>query len=336
MCGQWGETGTYESYGTDKRQKQIDIESISRVIKELQPKGLRFLDMEGGETFLYPQIMDLLSRLKSDHLAVKPVTNGTLLSSYAKEIVSIGVDAMVVSIAGDRATHNNIRGTSWAYDRTIDGIRALRDERRRQKKHLPFVQVSYTMSRYNGAGALRRLVEDLSGEFLADLLVVKASPIFVPEYAGKAYDGLIEKYFGVKDGITAWEGFKEDYRDFGEEAREIVGAIEDIQKKVVPFYIAVLPRIDPRDIPRLYMDYSWIFGRSHCPIPWMEPTIDADGNVYPCNLFTDENLSMGNIYKQSFLDIWQGERYESFRTMLTEQRRGLLPICNRCCQLTER
>ena len=336
MCGQWGTTGTYEHYSADKRRVNLDIDSISQVIEELLPKGLRFVDIEGGETFLHPQVLDLFARLKNRNLVIKPVTNGTILSSYAKEIVSTGVDSIVVSIDGDRETHNNIRGTSWAYDRTMEGIRSLREERRRQKKLLPFVQISYTMSRHNGAGALRRLVDELSGEFLADLFVVKASPIFVPEYAGEAYRRLVEKYFGLTDGISAWEGFKGDYQDFAEEAEEIVSAIQDIQRRVLPFYVAVLPRIDHREIPKLYLDYSWTLHRSHCPIPWVEPTIDSDGNVYPCNLFTDESLSMGSIHKQSFLEIWQGERYQQFRRMLIEQRRGLIPICNRCCQFTER
>jgi radical SAM protein with 4Fe4S-binding SPASM domain len=84
----------------------------------------------------------------------------------------------------------------------------------------------------------------------------------------------------------------------------------------------------------MFADYKWNLGRTHCPIPYVEPTIDADGNVFPCDLFTDEPISMGNVYEKPFLEIWFGERYRTFRRMLAEQG-GLLPICNRCCQLTE-
>ena len=69
-------------------------------------------------------------------------------------------------------------------------------------------------------------------------------------------------------------------------------------------------------------------------MPFDEPTVDADGNVYPCNLFTDAPLSMGNVYQTPFLEIWQGSNFTKFRKMLMD-RGGLLPICNRCCQLTE-
>jgi len=337
MCGQWGLTGTYFSSAAKKKNKQLELDDLRPVIGELLPRGLRFVDMEGGETFLHPQVLDILAFLKRNRLIVKPVTNGTVLARYAKDLVALGLDAIVVSIDGDRSTHNRIRGRSWAFDRALEGIRALRKERMRQRKRLPFVQVSYTTSRHNGAGGLRGLVRDLlcEGESLVDVLVVKASPIFVPSEAGEAYRRLIQKYFGIACGISAWEGFKEDYREFGAEASEIAHVLSEIRKQVLPFCVEVVPRIDPRDVPRLYVDYAWTLGRSHCPVPWVEPTIDADGNVYPCNLFTDESLSMGNIHEQPFLDIWHGDLYRRFRSMLAEQKKGLLPICNRCCQFTE-
>jgi radical SAM protein with 4Fe4S-binding SPASM domain len=100
------------------------------------------------------------------------------------------------------------------------------------------------------------------------------------------------------------------------------------------FFIDPVPTVSPHELPRLYTDYQWNLGRTHCPIAYVEPTIDSDGNVYPCNLFTDEPMSMGNVYTTPFLDIWFGERFQTFRRMLADQG-GLLPICNRCCQLTE-
>ena len=98
--------------------------------------------------------------------------------------------------------------------------------------------------------------------------------------------------------------------------------------------MSALPSIDLEQLPRMYTDYAWNLGRTHCSIPYLEPTIEADGNVYPCNLYTDEPMSMGNVNEQPFLDIWFGEKYQAFRKMLHEEG-GLLPICNRCCQLTE-
>jgi radical SAM protein with 4Fe4S-binding SPASM domain len=335
MCGQWGETGTYKDYSREKTNKGLKFETLKNIINELTPKGLRFIDIEGGETFLYSDIIDLLALCKEKRLFVKPVTNGSLLTRYAKDIVSLGVDVVVVSIDGPRETHNLIRGASWSYDQALEGIRALREEQKRQNKHMPFVIVSYTMTRYNGADSLIQLVDDLSKESLGDLLSVKVSPIFIPDAAGESYVNLVDKYFGVKEGITSWKGFQEDYSNFEPETKKIVQTLADLKKRNLPFYIETFPRINHDLIPRLYLDYDWTLGRTHCSIPYVEPTIDADGNVYSCNLFTDESLSMGNIYEQPFLDIWHGKMFDQFRQMINDQKNGLLPICNRCCQFVE-
>jgi radical SAM protein with 4Fe4S-binding SPASM domain len=333
MCAQWGDTGTYFDFDTAKLRGKLELEAIDSVLRELVPHGLKFVDMEGGETFLYPRIIELFRLLKSYGLLVKPVTNGTLLEKYAREIVDAGVDAVHVSVDGDREAHNHVRGTPWAYDRTVAGLAAVAEERRRAGRHAPLLVVNFTMTRHNRASALRKLCEELRGRGIVDVLAIKASPIWVPQERGEAYEKLVEQYFGVR-GATSWRGFVEDYRDFAEGAREVAATIRELRAGDYDFFVTSVPGVPFREIPRVYTDYAWDLGRSHCPIPYVEPTIDADGNVYPCNLFTDLPLSMGNIYERPFLDIWFGERYERFRQMLAD-RGGLLPICNRCCQLTE-
>ena len=333
MCAQWGNTGTYFDYDTPKLRQKLALNVIESVVRELVPKGLRYVDMEGGETFLYPEIIELLTMLKSYGLFVKPVTNGTLLEKYARGVVESGIDSINISIDGDRETHNFVRQAAWAYDRTMDGITALVEERARAGKQLPLIKVCFTMTRHNTAGSLRKLCEDLSARGLIDVLVIKSSPIWVPAEKGQAYNDLVEKHFGVR-GIYSWKGFLEDYSDFGEEAKEIADTIRELKSNNFNFFVNRVPIIPFDDIPKLYTDHDWNLGRTHCPVPYVEPTIESDGNVYPCNVFPDEPISMGNVCEKPFLDIWFGERFQEFRRMLASQG-GLLPICNRCCQLVE-
>jgi radical SAM protein with 4Fe4S-binding SPASM domain len=293
MCGQWGDTGTYFSFESAKLRRQLDLPVIERVADELLPHGLRYVDLEGGETFLHPQIIEILHALKSRGLFVKPVTNGTRLDRFARDVVEAGIDAIHVSLDGDRETNNQVRHES-----------------------------------------LRRLCDDLSGQGLVDVISVKMSPIWMPREKGKAYEELMSRHFGIDRGLDSWKGFVEDYSDFEEQAEQIAAAVGELKSKGYDFFVDGLPGIEPKDLPRMYTDYEWDLGRGHCPIPYVEPTIEADGNVYPCNLFTDEPVSMGNVNEQPFLDIWFGEKFEAFRRML-RQEGGLLPICNRCCQLTE-
>jgi radical SAM protein with 4Fe4S-binding SPASM domain len=333
MCAQWGDTGTYFAYDTPKLRRQLELKVIERVVQELVPKGLRYVDMEGGETFLYPEIIELFRMLKSYGLFVKPVTNGTLLKQYARDVVASGIDSVNISVDGDRDAHNLVRQADWAYDRTMEGLMALVEARARAGKQAPLIKISFTMTRHNKASSLRKLCEELAGKGLIDVLVVKSNPIWVPEEKGQAYNDLVAQHFGVR-GLTSWQGFVEDYGDFGAAAQEVADTLRELKARSYDFFVDRVPTIPLSDIPRLYTDYDWNLGRTHCPIAYVEPTIDSDGNVYPCNLFTDEPLAMGNVYDRPFLDIWFGERFQAFRRMLARQG-GLLPICNRCCQLTE-
>lgn len=333
MCGQWGDTGTYFDYSTPKLKRKLELKMIESVVDELRPRGLKYVDMEGGETFLHPQIIDILAMLKSRGLLVKPVTNGTLLKERADDLVKIGVDAIHVSVDGDKDAHNHVRQAEWAYDRTMEGLAAVAEARRRAGRRTPLLAVSFTMTRHNTAESLRRLCDDLNGKGLIDVLAIKASPIWMPQRKGEAYARLVEKHLGAT-GLTSWQGFVEDYADFEEGAAEVARTVAELKQKSFDFFVSSVPSVPTAELPRFYADYQWTAGRTHCPIPWVEPTIDADGNVYPCNLFPDEAMSMGNVYDRPFLDIWNGERYRAFRKLLVDQG-GLLPICNRCCQLTE-
>src|SRR5574337_306182 len=237
MCGQWGdETGTYFGYDTAKLQRKRELPVIERVVKELVRHGLKYVDVEGGETFLYPHIIDLSRLLKRFRLFVKPVTNGTLLTKYAEGVIDSGIDAINVSLDGDKESHNHVRQAEWAYDKTIEGLKAIMDERRRRGRHTPLVHVSFTMTRHNKASSVRKLCEELTGKRLLDVLCIKSGPIWVPKAKGKAYDKIVEQYFGVH-GATSWTGFTEDYHDFAEEAQEVAATIREIQEKSYDFFV---------------------------------------------------------------------------------------------------
>jgi radical SAM protein with 4Fe4S-binding SPASM domain len=334
MCGQWGQTGSYYGFDAGRRGEKLEIAVIDRVLEELTPNGLRLVDMEGGETLLYPNFPELLQTIRRKGVYVKFATNGTLLGNFAETIVKTGVSSITVSIDGDRETHNSIRGGKWIYDRVIEGLLAVAEARRIFRKRTPLVQAALTVTRHNGAGAIERLCRDLRGKGLIDVLEIKLTPIYVPSQASAAYRALLRTYFGVTDGIRTPEGFEDDYRDFVKEGAKLVETMGRLRGSDLDFMLEPLPHMPLVDIPRLYSDYGWDLGRSPCVAPFDEPTIDADGNVYACNLFTDPSISLGSVHEQSFLDIWNGERFMTFRRMLLE-RKGLLPICTRCCQLTE-
>lgn len=56
--------------------------------------------------------------------------------------------------------------------------------------------------------------------------------------------------------------------------------------------------------------------------------IVPNGNVYPCCRGTDDNLKMGNVFEQSFEEIWNGPEYQRLRGEFLEG--NLREGCRRC------
>ena len=66
--------------------------------------------------------------------------------------------------------------------------------------------------------------------------------------------------------------------------------------------------------------------KTRCIYPWLSTEVNARGDVTSCHAYYD--LSLGNIYEQSLLEIWSGPKYKEFRKYL---KKNLLPICTGCC-----
>jgi len=66
-----------------------------------------------------------------------------------------------------------------------------------------------------------------------------------------------------------------------------------------------------------------------CRLPFSETVIAVDGKVRPCAWIFDESIVMGNIYNESFADIWNGAKYREFRKLVL-QSTDAIPSCKNC------
>jgi radical SAM protein with 4Fe4S-binding SPASM domain len=69
--------------------------------------------------------------------------------------------------------------------------------------------------------------------------------------------------------------------------------------------------------------------RNRCSRLWFNPVVTWDGSVLPCCFDKNGEHIMGNLYQDSFYDIWYGTRYRLFRReVLTD--RSTIEICRNC------
>jgi len=88
------------------------------------------------------------------------------------------------------------------------------------------------------------------------------------------------------------------------------------------------------------LDFSFTEGEAEFGCPLLSDNVDVEcgfkvspkGKVFPCQLFFQDEYSVGNIYRQSIIDIVNGKELESF-LILMKLRNRFIPHCQTCvCQ----
>jgi radical SAM protein with 4Fe4S-binding SPASM domain len=72
---------------------------------------------------------------------------------------------------------------------------------------------------------------------------------------------------------------------------------------------------------------------NHCWRMWQGCVFTWDGDLVPCCFDKDAKHKMGNIFTQSFEEIWEGPAYNSFRLQLSRNRKNI-DICTNCSEGT--
>jgi AdoMet-dependent heme synthase len=109
-------------------QNQMKLEEVKEMLDDLRDTAKRWsmiprISISGGEPLLREDLPKILDYTNRNEIITAILTNGTLLTSQkAEEIYDAGVRRIQISIDGKRETHNKIRGKSFAYDKSLEGI----------------------------------------------------------------------------------------------------------------------------------------------------------------------------------------------------------------------
>ncbi|MBF0483340.1 MAG: radical SAM protein [Candidatus Omnitrophica bacterium] len=68
-----------------------------------------------------------------------------------------------------------------------------------------------------------------------------------------------------------------------------------------------------------------------CPKPWKTLTVDWNGDVVPCGALYDcAKYNYGNLVKQSFDEVWNGEKYLEARRVILSKKDKAGVVCSIC------
>jgi tungsten cofactor oxidoreducase radical SAM maturase len=270
---------------------------------DLLPDLKRVVFSGFGESLTHPRILDMIEMIRSHEIAVTIATNGLLLNPIiSSELVSIGVDRIMISIDGGKPeTFSNVRGALLS--QIVENIRTLNDAKHQLRSLFPSIGIEFVALRSNFAELeqVSRLASQLN---VSRILVSHVLP-----YTEELKDEVLYGYEPVLPFKT----------------------ISWAQRADAWIIWATL------DLPRMHWgaDRRCRFVQDHALV------VGWDGGISPCYALSHNyryfaidgrekqvnRYILGNVNEQSLAEIWMSEDYVRFRN---EVKGYHFPSCPNC------
>lgn len=270
----------------------LPLEVVKKTIDQLHAMGTKEIYFAGGgEPFMHPNIMDILEHVKSKELRVYINTNFTLVNEdIVKRLVDLKVDNLVISVwAGEPDTYVKTHpNKSPEMFFQIKGMLKLLNS---MKKDLPHTNIYNVISNVN-YDELELMVDFAidTGSNSLEFTVIDTIP--------KATDSLILTDVQRKQVVKSAKNIDERLRTKDKNKIKVLGFEQFVR------------RVSNTDAKRAKYDKD-ILSDMPCYIGWLFARILADGNVNFC--LKAHRIPVGNVYANSFLDIWNNRKQQEFR-----------------------
>ncbi len=275
------------------KKQTIPFKRTINLIDELYKMGTKYIYYAGGgEPFMHPQVMEILSYTKKKGFICHVNTNFTLIDEKkARQLIDLKLDHLTVSVwAGTPkayvATHpNKNEETFYKIKETLILLNRL-------KKKNPIIKLYNVISNlnYHDIEAMIEFGLNTNSETIEftviDTIPGKTDKLLLDD---KERDILFEEA----------KRLKEKYED------------HDFRDKIKIFgFEQFMRRISNIDAKSAEYD-SNIIGTMPCYAGWAFVRILADGNVNSC--LKSHRFPVGNILNDDFHKIWNGPLQQHFR-----------------------
>lgn len=268
------------SHSNPQATHLIPFEIIKNVIDDAKSLGCKTVCLSGGEPFLHPQILDIISYIAKKKLICYVYTSGiymkdevysSLPNEYIESIRGM-VDKVIFNVEADSSTlYDQIMGTDvGGFDMMKKSINDCVSSGLVVETHVVPMQVNFKhlksifeMCYQLGVSKVSILRLVLQGRALVNLSLVKLT---------------------------------------GEDSREVTKLIKALKEAY-------------KGKVRIGLPYSDSNCRIYCKAASDKINVRYDGNVYPCEVFKDDllNAKLGcepdNVWKDSFYDIYKSSPY---------------------------
>ncbi|HYL80004.1 MAG TPA: radical SAM protein [Candidatus Acidoferrum sp.] len=280
------------TFQTREPPKDLTLAELARVVDQF-PRLTRVVLHGIGEPLLNPDLLRMIAYLKGRGVAV--VFNSDAIGLTAKKrrgLIESGLDELRVSMdAATAETYRAIRGVA-TFDRVVENVTALGHLKRQRAVALPKIALWFTV--------MKRNLPELPA-FIRLAAKMGAAHVNVQRLVHYG-EGLAVQDQSVHGTLTAME--ETLLAEAGRLSQEL-GIVLSASGNTTP-----VESLTPEERER-----PW----SGCQRPWSLSYVTANGNVLPCCIspWTARDypgLILGNALAEPFAGIWNGERYQQFRT----------------------
>ncbi len=277
----------------EERGKHIPLDRLFPLVDELAEMGTEEVYLAGGgDPWMYPHMVELLARIKERGMRVTIHTNFSMVDrAKAKRIVELGVDFLTVSLwaaTAETYTRNHPNKAEETFERVVDTLTYLCSLR--QSRSAPFVKLYNVISKLNvhEFPLMHQFARKIGADGIefapVDTIPDRTECLLLDEEDRR---WLQDRCLEMEQENSA-AGGRPQLFDF------------DIFKGRIGSQETVLGLHDEKNV-----------SVTPCTIGFHFARIMADGNVTPC--MKGDKIPLGNIYQNSFREIWSGSRHNWFR-----------------------
>jgi radical SAM protein with 4Fe4S-binding SPASM domain len=242
---------------------ELPVAQWKAVIDHAVAMGCEYFDLTGGEPVLYPEVDRIIRHVSALGRHLELQTNGLYLTTEKLgRLHAAGLRDLVISLDGERATHDRMRGRTGAFDETLAGIR-------RAVEWGFSVRVTRVIAREDDASDFEMFARRLDALGIAQLSINRFSPVTPVHFLTSKVPNALR------------------WRSFIEEIEQVA--------RTVSYRITYEVGYASADEVNDYRDEE-----VRCLIErrkWF--LVRADGEVFPCYHFVHSPaMSLGNIGQQ--------------------------------------
>jgi len=279
----------------DKKPIDIDPDVMKRALYEMAKCGVRSVMFAGeGEPLMHKNIIEIVTYAKKQGLDVAITTNGALFDKEKLETILPSLSWVRFSVdAGNPETYKKVhRGGSHDFEKVLSNLREA--VKIKTRDHLSVV-----------IGVQFLLIPDNLGDL--NTFIEKCKEIGVDNVQIKPYSQhpLSKNRFAIE--YSQYQGIDDNIRKYQSSGFQVIFRSHTAQRLMNK------------------RDYDVCYGMPFFTL------IEADGSVIPCMMFyKNPEFSYGNLYEQSFQDIWNGKKRKTVLQKLTKNK---IEHCRDGCRL---